>query len=417
MNALQTAPQVTVIGAGIVGICCALALQKKGFQVRVVDKFAPGEATSFGNAGVLAECGCVPVNLPGFVKKVPQLMLDPQGPLSISAGYMHRIAPWGISFMLNSRRSKFEQVADAMSSLLKGATERHVALAAEHGASDWVCASPYYYLYRDETDFMADRTAWQAREQRGITYDILQGDGLAKAEPAIAEEYRYAVSLHGHGFSRNPEKLVKALAASFVEKGGELIQADIRDVIVEDNRPVGLLTHKGVLPVSKLVVAAGVWSRKLAARFDRDIPLQSERGYHIEVHNPGISLQQPIMYAAGKLVATPVENGIRFAGLVEFAELDSLPDRHFCHRLLYHARRLFPNICLDDFTEWMGNRPSMPDSLPVISRSDNFSDVFYAFGHQHMGLTLGPHTGELIADLVSGARPGVDLQPFSISRF
>lgn len=417
MNALQTAPQVTVIGAGIVGICCALALQKRGQQVRVVDKFAPGEATSFGNAGVLAECGCVPVNLPGFVRKVPQLMLDPQGPLSISAGYMHRIAPWGMSFMLNSRRGKFEQVADAMSSLLQGATERHVSLAAENAASEWVCASPYYYLYKDEADFRADSTAWKAREQRGITYDILQGEALAAAEPAIAEQYKYAVSLHNHGFSRSPEKLVKALAASFVSKGGEIVQADVRDILFADNRVSGLLTHKDVLPVNKLVVAAGVWSRKLAARLDRDIPLQSERGYHIEVHNPGVTLGKPIMYAAGKLVATPMEKGIRFAGLVEFAELDSLPNRDFCHRLLYHARRLFPQICLDDFTEWMGNRPSMPDSLPVISQSENFADVFYAFGHQHMGLTLGPHTGELIADLVSGRQPKIDLQPFSIGRF
>ncbi|WP_432471467.1 NAD(P)/FAD-dependent oxidoreductase [Amphritea sp. HPY] len=417
MDTQRNISDVTVVGAGIVGISCALQLQKKGHSVIVVDKLAPGEGTSFGNAGVLAECGCVPVNLPGFAWKVPGLMLDSHGPLSIPFSYMHRAAPWGLSFMWNSRTSKFNRVADALSSLLQNATQRHLQQASENNAGQWVQSSPYYYLYRDEANFRDDSVAWNARENRGITYDLLQDEQLHNAEPAVSGQFNFAVSLHNHGYVSNPEKLVKALADSFVRKGGRILQADIRDIRFTDGQPSGLITHKETLPINSLVVAAGVWSRKLAAKLDRDIPLQSERGYHIEIKDPGITLHSPIMFADGKLVATPMENGIRFAGLVEFGDLDAEPNEDFCHRLFYHAKRLFPEIKTDSYSEWMGHRPSLPDSLPVIGRSENYSNVFYAFGHQHMGLTLGPHTGELIAQLVDGEQPGVDLTPFSISRF
>ncbi|GGK62555.1 NAD(P)/FAD-dependent oxidoreductase [Amphritea balenae] len=415
--AVSSAADVTVVGAGIIGISCALALQKKGLSVRVVDKLGPGEGTSFGNAGVIAECGCVPVNLPGFAWKVPGLMLDSHGPLSIPMSYMHKAAPWGLSFIWNSRTRHFNRVADALDSILRDATQKHLQQARENNAEDWVKASPYYYLYRDEDNFKADSVAWNARESRGISYDVVQGSALHQQEPGVSDQFNYALSLHNHGFVRSPEKLVKTLADSFVAKGGQIQLADIRDIQITDGQPSALITHKETLPVKQLVIAAGVWSRKLAAKLDRDIPLQSERGYHIEVRNPGITLHSPIMFADGKLVATPMENGIRFAGLVEFGDLEAEPNEEFCHRLFYHAKRLFPQINTEDYTEWMGHRPSLPDSLPVIGCSQNYGNVFYAFGHQHMGLTLGPHTGELIAQLVTGEQPDIDLTPFSISRF
>jgi len=417
MEKKQSVADVTVIGAGIVGISCALHLQKQGYSVTVVDKLQPGEGTSFGNAGILAECGCVPVNLPGFAWKVPRLILDAHGPLSIPLSYSFKAAPWGLSFIWNSRTNKFNLIADALNSLLQNATERHLQQAQQNGASQWVTSSAYYYLYRDEASFKGDNIAWGARDERGITYKLLQSDALHEAEPAVSKQFNFAVSLNNHGFVSHPEKLVKALADAFIKKGGEIQLAEIRDIKFTDNKPTGLITHKETLPIKKLVVAAGVWSRKLVAKLDRDIPLQSERGYHIEIKNPGITLHNPIMFADGKLVATPMENGIRFAGLVEFGNIDDEPNEAFCHRLFYHAKRLFPDINTDDYTEWMGHRPSLPDSLPVIGCSAKHDNVFYAFGHQHMGLTLAPHTGELITQLISGEQPSVDLTPFSIKRF
>ncbi len=413
-------PQVTVIGAGIIGISCALQLQKKGFSVRVVDRLPPGEATSMGNAGIFAECGCVPVNLPGFAWQIPSLMLDPNGPLSIPVNYLLKAAPWGLSFVWNSRRSKFEKVADGLSALLKNATQLHLQQAKEANAEQWLSSSPYYYLYRNRANFDADQIAWKAREKRGISYDLLEGQQVQEAEPAISDEFGLIASLHNHGFTRNPEQLVKALARSFQQNGGEILLREVRDIELTDGHPSALITHKDRLKLDKLVIAAGVWSRHLAAKLDREVPLQSERGYHIEVSAPGIKLNNPVMFAEGKLVATPMSDGIRFAGLVEFGSLDAEPNGAFASRLLHHAKKLFPQIDTREYKEWMGHRPSLPDSLPVIDQSPKHQSVFYAFGHQHMGLTLGPRTGQLVADLVAQGKNnqnGIDLSPYSIQRF
>lgn len=417
MNTDIKTAEVTVIGAGIIGISCALQLQKKGLSVRVVDRLPPGEGASYGNAGIFAECGCVPVNLPGFAWQIPKLMLDPMGPLSIPARYMLKAAPWGLPFVWNSRRSKFERVADALNTLLTGATQLHLEQAREAGAEQWLSASKYYYLYRDRTHFDQDSVAWQARRTRGIQYDLLEGQQVREVEPAISEQFGFMASLHNHGFANNPEQLVKALARSFTDKGGEILLREIRDIEFHDGRPSALVTHKERLPIAKLVVAAGAWSRKLASKLDRDVPLQSERGYHIEVSAPGVKLNDPIMFADGKLVATPMADGIRFAGLVEFGGLDADPNPRFASRLLHHAKALFPEIDTREYREWMGHRPSLPDSLPVIDRSPNHDSVYYAFGHQHMGLTLGPRTGQLVAELVSSGKSSIDLSPYSIERF
>lgn len=408
---------VTVIGAGIIGISCALQLQKKGLSVRVVDRLPAGEGTSLGNAGIFAECGCVPVNLPGFAWQIPKLMLDPKGPLSIPANYLLKAAPWGLPFVWNSRRSKFEQVADALSVLLKDATQLHLAQAKEAGAEQWLSAAPYYYLYRDRENFNKDAVAWEARRKRGIRYDLLDAQQVREVEPAVSDAFSCMASLQNHGFANNPEQLVKALARSFQDRGGEILLREVRDIEFHDGRPSALVTHKERLPIDKLVIAAGVWSHKLAAKLDRDVPLQSERGYHIEVSAPGIKLNSPIMFAEGKLVATPMSGGIRFAGLVEFGGLEAEPNGRFASRLLHHAKTLFPEIDSRDYSEWMGHRPSLPDSLPVIDRSPNHASVYYAFGHQHMGLTLGPRTGQLIAELVSTGQTGIDLSAYRISRF
>ncbi|MFT5720320.1 MAG: D-amino-acid dehydrogenase [Motiliproteus sp.] len=293
----------------------------------------------------------------------------------------------------------------------------HLEQAREAGAEQWLTSSPYYYLYRNRQNFNQDSAAWEARSKRGVRYDLLESQQVRELEPAVSDAFGFMAALHNHGFSRNPEQLVKALARSFQDRGGEILLREVRDIEFHDGRPSALVTHKEPLPIDKLVIAAGAWSRKLVAKLDRDVPLQSERGYHIEVSAPGIKLNSPIMFAEGKLVATPMTGGIRFAGLVELGDLDAEPNARFASRLLQHAKKLFPEIDTRDYQQWMGHRPSLPDSLPVIGRSSNHDSVYYAFGHQHMGLTLGPRTGQLIAELVSTGQTGIDLDAYSINRF
>ncbi len=413
----QQAPDITVIGAGIVGISCAVQLQARGLSVAVIDRVPPGEATSHGNAGVFAVCGCIPVATPGFLWTVPRLLLDPHGPLSLPLGYLPQLAGWGSRFALNTRMQRFRHISSALNPLLENATGLHLAQAQMAGAEQYAKASPYFYLYKDEAAFQGDKLAWETRRKFGIEYELLRGDEIRAREPSIAPEFNLVVALKHHGFSPNPGKLVKALAEHFVRQGGEFITGEVAKFNFRDNRPSEVVTDRGIYPLNKLVLAGGAWSAKLAAQLGFEVPLESERGYHIELPNAGIALRTPIMFSAGKLVATPMENGIRFAGLVEFGGLKADPNYDFCERLLHHAKTLFPGINTAEHIKWMGHRPSISDSLPVIGPCPKHANVLYAFGHQHMGLTMAPRTGQIIAELATRGRSSLDLSPYRIDRF
>lgn len=413
----QQAPDITVIGAGIIGISCAVQLQAKGLKVAVIDKLPPGDGTSHGNAGVFAVCGCIPVATPGFLWTVPNLLMDPHGPLSLPLSYLPKLASWGTKFAMNTRMERFKHISSALNPLLEEATTLHLAQAALAGAEDFAKASPYYYLYKDRAAFEADQLAWQTRGQFGIEYELLEGPALHIQESAISDQFNFAVSLKHHGFSPNPGKLVKALAEHFVRQGGELITGEVVQFEINNGQPTGVITDRGVYLLNQVVIAGGAWSARLAAQLGHQIPLEAERGYHVELPNADIELHSPIMFSAGKLVATPMENGVRFAGLVEFGGLQAEPDYKFCDRLLHHAKTLFPSINTDQAIKWMGHRPSISDSLPVLGRCPNHSNVYYAFGHQHMGLTMAPKTGAVIADLVTTGKTDIDLKPYRVDRF
>lgn len=411
------APDVTVIGAGIIGISCAVQLQAEGLKVAVIDKLPPADATSHGNAGIFAECGCIPVATPGFLWTLPQLLLDPHGPLSLPLGYLPRLTGWGTSFALNTRMQRFRHISQSLATLLKDATRLHLEQAAMTGAQDYAKAAPYYYLYKDRAAFEGDKLAWETRAKFGNTFDLLEGDEVHRREEAVSPEFNFAVSLHNHGFSPNPGMLVKTMARHFVEQGGELITGDVSELRRTNGEVSAVITDRGIYPVNRLVIAGGAWSAKLASQLGHSVPLESERGYHIQIRNPGIELHAPIMFSAGKLVATPMEGGIRFAGLVEFGGLKADPNYDFCDRLLHHAKTLFPQIDTTDHIKWMGHRPSISDSLPVIGTCPNYANVLYAFGHQHMGLVLGPRTGRIITELVTTGASEIDLTPYRIDRF
>ena len=408
---------VTIIGAGIVGISAAINLQRDGCKVTVVDRVRPGEGTSLGNAGVFASCGFVPVATPGFAWKAPGMLMDPLGPLSLRWSYMPRMMPWLLSFLRNSSPQAVERIADAMSALVGTSVEDHLALAAGTGAEQWVRPSPYLYVYADEAAFQAESYAWGLRRARGVKWAPLRGDAVREFEPALGPDYRFAVVLERHGYTPDPLQLVTALAAHFVSNGGTILQREVKDIEIGADGPTRLLTDQGAVDIGRLVISAGAWSGRLAARLGSPVPLESERGYHITLQEPGLMPRYPIMSTGGKFVATPMACGLRAAGIVEFGGLDGPANPDMTRRLLKHVKKLFPGVSTEKYTEWMGHRPSLPDSLPVISRSPHFESVFFAFGHQHVGITAGPKTGRLVADMVAGRVPAIDISPFSVDRF
>ncbi|MDH3689858.1 MAG: FAD-binding oxidoreductase [Gammaproteobacteria bacterium] len=416
-NISDTSRKVTVIGAGIVGISCALHLQQRGYDITIIDRLPPGEATSFGNAGVIATGAVVPVATPGIIKKVPSMLLDPLGPLSIRWSYLPRLMPWLRSFVRNSSPQKVEKISDALSQLLSASVEEHQLLTAGTGAEKWVRPAPYTYIYKDEQSFDKDAYVWKLRSDRGVKTQILRGGEVQEYEPALSSHYKLAVQLHDHGYILDPSQLIKTLAQHFQTAGGKLLRTKVRDFEIGPNGPERLLTDTSPLEVDVLVIAAGAWSAELATKLGSTIPLESERGYHITIDNSGVSLRGPIMSAAEKVVATPMTPGLRLAGLVEFGGLSAPPNYKRTRTLLKHAKRLFSGVNTAEFTEWMGHRPSLPDSLPVVAKSPVYPSVYYAFGHQHVGMTSGPKTGRLIAALVAGESPNIDLAPFKADRF
>jgi D-amino-acid dehydrogenase len=408
---------VTVIGAGIVGVAAAINLQRNGHRVTLLDRDEPGEGASFGNAGIMAPCAVVPVMTPGIIWKAPKMLLDPMGPLSLRWSYVPRMIPWLLRYLRNSSAERVERISDALATLLGGSVEEHQRLARETGAEEWLCPAPYLYVYKDEAAFAKDGFAWRIRRKHGAKFEVLTGPAVREFEPTLDPSVQCIVALEGHGFVRDPSRLVKALADHFAHAGGTLLRREIHDVELGPEGPRRLLTDQGPLDVETLVVAAGAWSGRLAAILGDPVPLESERGYHVVLTNPGVAPKHPIMSTMGKFVATPMESGLRLAGLVEFGGLEAPPNYARARTLLRHAKQLFPAVETDDYTEWMGHRPALPDSLPVIGRSPHFETVFYAFGHQHVGITGGPKTGRLIADLIGGRHPNVDLEPFRVDRF
>ena len=410
--------EITVLGAGIVGISCAINLQRLGFIVTVVDQQEPGEGCSFGNAGMIAPCAMIPINSPELLTKAPAMLLDPLGPIAIRWRYLPKMLSWQFKFLQNCKTSKVEQITDGLSELTSGALEEHQRLAANGAGATWIRPSPYLYIYESAAALASEEFQWRLRRDRGITTRVLHGNEVQEFEPAIDSRYQCAVVMEdGHGFSPDPSQLVKALASQFQSDGGRFIQADVQQVEIVNQKPNSLITSEGSLALQRLVIAAGAFSGKFATQLGESVPLLAERGYHITLKDSGITPRCPIMNSAGKFVTTPMNPGLRFAGLAEFSGLTEKPNYHFAKRLLAHAKIMFPKINLDDFTEWMGNRPSLPDSLPVIGQSSNFEQIFYAFGHHHVGLLSGPKTGRILAEFIAGQKPSIDLSPYSIQRF
>jgi len=408
---------ITVLGAGIVGMCCAAYLQRDGHRVTVVDRQEPGTGTSFGNAGILSPASCVPMAVPGVMSKLPGWLMDPLGPVAVRFMHLPSMLPWFLHFLKASRMEHVEANADALRRLLSQTFEAYAPLVQAAGAPELVQRPGYLVVYESDAEYQADALAWRLRRERGVEFDVLDGPALRKLEPALSPLYRRGVYLLDQGYVTSPLRLTQSIAAQFLRDGGRIEQRTVWNVEVAADGPKALYTDQGAIPVEELVVAAGVHSPRFAAELGERVLLEAERGYHVEFQAPGFALARPINAAKGKFFVTPMETGLRVAGTTEFAGLDRPANPRRVEVLLAHARRMFPDLKTAQRTDWMGQRPSTPDYLPVIGRSTRFRNVYYAFGHGHLGVVSGAPTGRLIADLVAERPPTIDLEPYRIDRF
>jgi D-amino-acid dehydrogenase len=409
--------KITVIGAGIVGMATACSLRRDGHDVTVVTMHPPGEYCSFGNAGMLNNAGCVPQAMPGVIWKVPGYLTDPLGPLVMRWPHLIKAMPWMLRFLANANARQAEHASIALYSLIRDTVPDYEALVKWAGATDLVRHSGYLVAYESEKSFQDDALAWKLRLDRGVKTELLDGAGIRSLVPQLAPAYVRGVHVPDQGYVTNPERLVKALAARFQRDGGAILERKVLNLETGEGGVSALVTDAGPFPVETLVICAGVHSGELTAKLGEPVPIEAERGYHVTYSDPGLQLPMPVHVSEAKVFVTPMEMGVRVAGQAEFSGIYAEPNYRRAHVLEIHMKRMFPQVRTVDSTRWMGRRPAMPDSLPVIGASAKQRNVFYAFGHGHLGLCGGAPTGRLIADLIAGRRPAIDLAPFRVDRF
>lgn len=410
------ARHVAVVGAGIVGVSTAIWLRRAGLRVTLIDREGPAAGTSHGNAGILAAISVVPVPVPGLLAKAPKLLFDPMQPLFLRWAHLPRLIPFLRRYLANANDAAVERISTALAELLGDAADQHLALAAGTGAERHVKPGDYLFVYSSRAAFEAESYAWAIRRRRGYEWEELDEAGLAAFDPALKGRFGFAVRCPGHGAVTDPGAYVKALWRHFEGQGGETRIAALTDVRLEAGRATALLTETGPIEADEFVIATGAWSGALAARLGVAVPLESERGYHVEYWSPSLEFRAPTMVAEGKFGMTSMEGRLRAAGVVEFGGLEA-PASEAPFRLI--ERRVaaaLPDLKSARTERWMGHRPATADSLPVIGRAPKAANVWFGYGHQHVGLTAGPKTGRWLAQLVRGERPNVDLAPFAPDR-
>lgn len=413
---MSAAHPTVVIGAGIVGVSTAIWLRRAGREVTLIDRGAPGQGTSYGNAGVLANCSVVPVTTPGLIRKGPKLALDPNFPLFVRWSYLPKMLPWLVKYLGHANDKDTRRIAVGLTSIVGDGVEQHMALAAGTCAADWIAHSDYTFGYTDRAAFEGDSYVWDLRREAGFVPDLIEGAAVADYEPNLGPDIGCLAVMKDHGFIRDPGGYVAALAEEFQALGGVWQQADVQDFTYEGDRVAAVETTTGPINCAEVVLATGVWSKPLMKRLGLTIPMETERGYHIVYKNAENMPKMPIMVASGKFVATPMAEGLRCAGVVEFGGLDAGPSKAPLALLRKQVKQAFPNLKTTDEVEWQGHRPAPSDSLPLIGQVRN-TGVYVGFGHHHIGLTGGPKTGRLIAQLMTGQRPNMDMTPYDPARF
>ena len=406
-----------VVGAGIIGTAIAYDLQKRGRQVVMVDRDAPGKGASFGNMASIAVTEFMPASRPSVWKQIPGWMLDPEGPVRVRPSYMPKLVPWFLRFIAASRPSRLRELEAQGAVLCLRALDDTLDLLRETGLEDQISQEGCLSLYADVAEFKADREHIEILERFGFPHEVIGRQAIKALEPELSDRIGMAVLFPQNRSMKDPYKLVLALAERFVALGGRIERGEVvgftrsdamREVVLKDDRK---------LSADEVVICAGAFSARLAKDLGEPIPLETERGYHTQIMAPGISMKHSIIWPAKAFMVTPTAGGIRVGGTVEMAGLDAAPDYRRAKVTVKRAREALPSLACEDFTEWMGHRPALPDTVPILSASAKTKGLFYATGHGHLGLTYAATTARLMGELITGAIPSVDLRPYRVNRF
>ncbi len=412
------ADRIIVIGAGIVGVSAAIWLQRMGHSVLILDREGVAAGTSYGNAGILASSGIVPVTTPGLFGKAPGMLFSPSQPLFLRWSYLPKLAPFLLRYLSNANHKDMKRISSDLYRLMYDSVDQHQALAAGTDAEKYIEHGGYLHAYEDKKSFEKDGLAWKTRTEAGLDLQEMDADALAEFEPALAGKFGYAVLSKTDGRVTDPGAYVKALADAFISSGGEILVDEVTDIPLENNQAIGVETSgNGLINASEVVIATGAWSGPLAKKLGIKVPLESERGYHLEFVNADINLRCPVMVSSKKFAMNSMDGRLRCAGIVEFGGLEAGPSKAPPKLLMKQMSAMFPDLQYDEVRHWLGHRPSTSDSLPLIGAFDHVPNVWAGFGHQHLGLTGGAKTGRWLAQLISGNPPNEDISAYRTDRF
>ncbi len=405
-----------VFGAGVVGLSTALYLQRSGRQVTVLDPLPPAGGASYGNAGLISGDTAIPIAMPGMLRKVPKWLADPMGPLTLRPAYLPQALPWLLRWLKAGRMADVTRLSDALRALHRDTLACWRELLGEVRYADLIRQVGQVRLWEGESKG-ARAFELALCKRHGIPVQELSNDDLRQIYPEIAADVTEGLLLPGNAYTVNPQRLVRALGELLIEAGGRVVAQRAMKIVPRDGGGFLIMTNEASRTAPRIVVATGAWSMQLLAPLGLRLPLETERGYHALMPDPNIRLAMPLAVKNRGFGLTPLETGWCAAGTVEIAGLEAPPNERRATILAEHAKRLFPSLRTGEPTYWMGFRPSMPDSLPVLDEAPEFPGLFLAFGHGHFGLTGGPPSARLVSQLVNGTRPGIDPAPYACTRF
>ena len=406
--------KIAVIGAGIQGVCNALFLQKKGFKVTLFDRDEPGNSATYGNAGHFSPYASVPLNRPDVIADIPAMLASSRGPLALKWNYVHKMIPWFLRFLLNCSERKMMHTAKNMHQILDLALPAFDELFEEIELNGLVENKGIIYVWNDQ-NLKSRELEIKIRKELGVKQQLLSPKDIHDLEPNIKPFYHGGVFYDYARHTRNPKKILLKLFDNFLKKGGKFLKLNIKDINFDDDKPV-IRSETQRFIFDKLVISCGVFSKRLTDKLHENIPMDTERGYHVHFKGFDHLISRPVVYANRGFGMTPMEQGLRVVGTVEFGGLDNPLSKSRIKNLIMNAKDMLDGLPEHE-DEWLGFRPTLPDYLPVLGPSKNYKNVFYSFGHHHLGWTLGAISGKIISKMISNENTNLSLSAYSSSRF
>ncbi len=410
-------PDVIVIGAGVVGLSAAIAAQARGLSVTVLDREGPAAGASAGNAGAFAFTDILPLASPGILKKAPKWLLDPLGPLSVPPAYAAQIAPWMFRFWRACSPKRVAHSTAAQTAMMDLSKAELEPFLSATGTLPMLRKEGNLQVYESESEFKASLPGWQARADHGVEFRHMAAAEMAAIQPGLAPRFTHGTFTPGWFSIADPKLYTLALADHFRSRGGVIEHAEATALAPIDGGVELRATNGSTRRAAQVVLAAGAFSHRIARTLGENIPLETERGYNTTLPSGAFDLRTQVTFGGHGFVVTRLSTGIRVGGAVELGGLSLPPNYRRSEAMLQKARTFLPGLKPEGGVQWMGFRPSLPDSLPAIGHARATSRVVYAFGHGHLGLTQSAGTARLVADLLTSQTPAIDITPFSPQRF